>query len=223
MCDNFAEMENLGYVRLTPTSSGTLEVALLCPGPLLSNYFWSVWVPRHLFECSMKVNNFMASADSVIDRQHYPRFRDKPHLTTAQERFVQQSISTARRFWQRAIDVDDSSVLIPHDGYTPQLKQWIDGQTNVNLVWHHFPLQMHGAAALKEARLVQCAGKLGGVRHSGMRLSRSCSTRGAMAKDWSRLLSCRVLTQQCLIVVLLSIQRSLKRSIGNCSWHSRLE
>lgn len=55
MCDNFAEMENLGYVRLTPTSSGTLEVALQCPGPLLSNYFWSVWVPRHLFECSMKV------------------------------------------------------------------------------------------------------------------------------------------------------------------------
>ncbi|AZC24809.1 UvrD-helicase domain-containing protein [Pseudomonas sessilinigenes] len=63
------------------------------------------------------LNNFMASADSEIDRQHYPRFRDKPHITTAQERFVQQSIGTARRFWQRAIDVDDSSVLIPHDGY----------------------------------------------------------------------------------------------------------
>ncbi|WP_430446288.1 MAG: DsbA family protein [Pseudomonas piscis] len=46
--------------------------------------------------------------------------------------------------------------------YTPQLMQWIDGQTDVNLVWHHFPLQMHGAAALKEARMVQCAGKLGG-------------------------------------------------------------
>ncbi|AAY96289.1 disulfide bond formation protein DsbA [Pseudomonas protegens] len=46
--------------------------------------------------------------------------------------------------------------------YTPQLMQWIDGQTDVNLVWHHFPLQMHGAATLKEARLVQCAGKLGG-------------------------------------------------------------
>lgn len=47
--------------------------------------------------------------------------------------------------------------------YTPQLKQWVGQQPDVNLRWHHFPLQIHGGAALHEARLVQCAGKLGGA------------------------------------------------------------
>lgn len=47
--------------------------------------------------------------------------------------------------------------------YTPQLKQWVSDQENVKLAWHHFPLDTHGAAALSEARLVQCAGALGGA------------------------------------------------------------
>nr|WP_252090626.1 thioredoxin domain-containing protein [Pseudomonas sp. MWU13-3659] len=47
--------------------------------------------------------------------------------------------------------------------YTPQLKQWVSEQDNVKLAWHHFPLDTHGAAALSEARLVQCAGYLGGT------------------------------------------------------------
>ena len=47
--------------------------------------------------------------------------------------------------------------------YTPQLKQWISGQENVKLAWHHVPLDIHGVAALSEARLVQCAGYLGGA------------------------------------------------------------
>jgi hypothetical protein len=55
MKTDLVEMECLGYLQLTPTSAGTLSVALLCPGPLLSNYFWSVWVPRHLFDCSLKI------------------------------------------------------------------------------------------------------------------------------------------------------------------------
>lgn len=47
--------------------------------------------------------------------------------------------------------------------YTPQLKQWVSRQDNVKLAWHHFPLDTHGAAAISEARLVQCAGTLGGA------------------------------------------------------------
>jgi protein-disulfide isomerase len=47
--------------------------------------------------------------------------------------------------------------------YTPKLKQWVSEQDNVKLAWHHFPLDTHGAAAVSEARLVQCAGTLGGA------------------------------------------------------------
>jgi len=46
--------------------------------------------------------------------------------------------------------------------YTPELKQWVSQQPDVKLKWHHFPLQDHGFAAEREARLVQCAGLLGG-------------------------------------------------------------
>ncbi|MDU4251206.1 MULTISPECIES: DsbA family protein [Pseudomonas] len=47
--------------------------------------------------------------------------------------------------------------------YTPQLKRWVSQQPDVNLKWHHFPLQIHGVAAVHEARLVHCAGTLGGT------------------------------------------------------------
>ncbi|WP_412461709.1 DsbA family protein [Pseudomonas sp. SC11] len=47
--------------------------------------------------------------------------------------------------------------------YTPQLKHWVSGQENVKLAWHHFPLDIHGVAAQSEARIVQCAGYLGGA------------------------------------------------------------
>ncbi len=47
--------------------------------------------------------------------------------------------------------------------YTPQLKRWVNQQPDVNLKWHHFPLQLHGVAAVHEARLVHCAGTLGGA------------------------------------------------------------
>lgn len=47
--------------------------------------------------------------------------------------------------------------------YTPQLKQWVSQHESVKLAWHHFPLDTHGAAAISEARLVQCAGSIGGA------------------------------------------------------------
>ncbi|NWN48999.1 DsbA family protein [Pseudomonas sp. MAFF 301514] len=47
--------------------------------------------------------------------------------------------------------------------YTPALKAWVQKQKNVNLHWHHLPLDFHGSAAIHEARIVECAGELGGV------------------------------------------------------------
>ncbi|ETK22772.1 MULTISPECIES: DsbA family protein [Pseudomonas] len=47
--------------------------------------------------------------------------------------------------------------------YTPRLKAWVLQRKDVNLQWHHLPLAFHGAAAVNEARLSECAGKLGGA------------------------------------------------------------
>lgn len=47
--------------------------------------------------------------------------------------------------------------------YTPALKAWVQKQKKVNLQWHHLPLDFHGSAAIHEARIVECAGELGGV------------------------------------------------------------
>lgn len=55
MRGDLREFENLGYVELVNTTSATVTVELLCAGALLSSYFWSVWVPRHLLNCSLKV------------------------------------------------------------------------------------------------------------------------------------------------------------------------
>lgn len=44
----------------------------------------------------------------------------------------------------------------------PQVKQLIDQHEALNWQWHHLPLPMHGEAAQQEARLVTCAGWLGG-------------------------------------------------------------
>ncbi|UUW72329.1 DsbA family protein [Pseudomonas oryzihabitans] len=47
------------------------------------------------------------------------------------------------------------------DAY-PQVKRLIDRHEVLNWQWHHLPLPMHGEAAQQEARLVTCAGWLGG-------------------------------------------------------------
>ncbi|AIC21884.1 hypothetical protein EY04_24125 [Pseudomonas chlororaphis] len=47
--------------------------------------------------------------------------------------------------------------------YTPLLKAWVKEQKDVNLQWSHLPLEIHGPAARREARQVECAGKLGGT------------------------------------------------------------
>jgi hypothetical protein len=55
MREDLLEFKKLGYVELIDTPSATITVELLCAGALLSSYFWSVWVPRHLQSCSLKV------------------------------------------------------------------------------------------------------------------------------------------------------------------------
>ncbi|SMF19657.1 MULTISPECIES: DsbA family protein [unclassified Pseudomonas] len=46
--------------------------------------------------------------------------------------------------------------------YTPALKEWVQQQKDVNLRWHHLPLDFHGPVAIHEARLVECAATMGG-------------------------------------------------------------
>lgn len=60
-----AEFVQLGYLILSPTSHETISVVLKRPGALLSTYFWSVWVPRHLFANALKV----AVAPQLDDRK----------------------------------------------------------------------------------------------------------------------------------------------------------
>lgn len=63
------------------------------------------------------LNNYMASADDAISRQHFPRFQDRPTLTTAQEQFLSRSLGVATALWKRMIDPADTGVQITHDGY----------------------------------------------------------------------------------------------------------
>lgn len=64
-------LQGLGYVDLEPTNQDTLTVTRLGPAGLLSAYFWSVWVPRHLLARSLKV--------SVLP--HIPAQGDAQHCT----------------------------------------------------------------------------------------------------------------------------------------------
>lgn len=48
--------------------------------------------------------------------------------------------------------------------YTPALKSWIQQQKDINLQWHHLPLDLHGPVAVHEAMLAECAGRLGGTK-----------------------------------------------------------
>lgn len=66
--------------------------------------------------------------------------------------------------------------------YTPLLKTWVKEQKDVNLQWSHLPLEIHGPAARREARQVECAGKLGERMHSGRPLIKPSHAPTAMAK-----------------------------------------
>lgn len=63
------------------------------------------------------LNNFMASADSELGREHFPRFQGQRMLTSAQERFLSNALAFAKNLWHRMIDLQDTSISITHDGY----------------------------------------------------------------------------------------------------------
>ncbi|HBO7305685.1 TPA: hypothetical protein OXF37_006992, partial [Pseudomonas aeruginosa] len=52
------------------TQAGTLVVTTRAPGQLLSAYFWSVWIPRHMFSCSLKVSLVPHLCCGTQDSQH---------------------------------------------------------------------------------------------------------------------------------------------------------
>lgn len=64
------ELEELGYIEISTTQAGTLVVTTRAPGQLLSAYFWSVWIPRHLFSCSLKVSLVPHLCCGTQDSQH---------------------------------------------------------------------------------------------------------------------------------------------------------
>lgn len=64
------ELEELGYIEISTTQAGTLVVTTRAPGQLLSAYFWSVWIPRHLFSCSLKVSLMSHLCCGTQDSQH---------------------------------------------------------------------------------------------------------------------------------------------------------
>ncbi|MBF8791634.1 hypothetical protein IRZ70_02290 [Pseudomonas monteilii] len=49
------EFAQLQYIELENRDAGTLAATLLGQPALLTNYFWSIWVPRHLLSCGLKV------------------------------------------------------------------------------------------------------------------------------------------------------------------------
>ncbi|QCI14057.1 hypothetical protein E6B08_23115 [Pseudomonas putida] len=49
------ELERLQYVEVETCTSSGVSVSLLGQPALLTNYFWSVWVPKHLLGCGLKV------------------------------------------------------------------------------------------------------------------------------------------------------------------------
>jgi protein-disulfide isomerase len=46
--------------------------------------------------------------------------------------------------------------------YVPVLYAWIESQPDVQLIWHHLPLDIHEPVASQQAVLAECAGTTGG-------------------------------------------------------------
>lgn len=83
------ELAELQYIELENSEGGTLTATLLGQPALLTNYFWSVWVPRHLLSCSLKVavSPYLACAQpeahhcTVVFRIPGPREAAREFLT----------------------------------------------------------------------------------------------------------------------------------------------
>ncbi|MHB0818516.1 hypothetical protein ACYCFK_09570 [Stutzerimonas stutzeri] len=67
--EELRSLQGMGYIELEPTHHDTLLVTRLGPAGLLSAYFWSVWVPQHLLERSLKVS-VLPFLDDQSEAQH---------------------------------------------------------------------------------------------------------------------------------------------------------
>lgn len=64
------ELAQLQYIELERNEAGTLAATLLGQPALLTNYFWCVWVPRHLLSCGLKVAVTPHLTSSVDEAHH---------------------------------------------------------------------------------------------------------------------------------------------------------
>lgn len=64
------DLARLGYLEVEFSDSGTLAVSLLGQPALLTNYFWSVWVPHHLLSNGLKVAVMPRLSSALEDAHH---------------------------------------------------------------------------------------------------------------------------------------------------------
>ncbi|AXQ49803.1 hypothetical protein [Pseudomonas monteilii] len=55
LAEPLQELERLQYIEVETITSNGITVSLLGQPALLTNYFWSIWVPKHLLACGLKV------------------------------------------------------------------------------------------------------------------------------------------------------------------------
>ncbi|KNX78297.1 hyphothetical protein CP11 [Pseudomonas sp. 250J] len=64
------DLARLGYLEVELSNSGTFAVSLLRQPALLTNYFWSVWVPHHLLSHGLKVTVMPRFSSAQEDAHH---------------------------------------------------------------------------------------------------------------------------------------------------------
>jgi hypothetical protein len=64
------DLARLGYLEVELSNSGTFAVSLLRQPALLTNYFWSVWVPHHLLSNGLKVAVMPRLSSAQEDAHH---------------------------------------------------------------------------------------------------------------------------------------------------------
>lgn len=96
------EFAQLQYIELEVRDAGSLAATLLGQPALLTNYFWSIWVPRHLLSCGLKV--------AVIPHLASPQ--DEAHHCTVVFR-IPGPRETAREFL--------TELATQYPGYSPEI------------------------------------------------------------------------------------------------------
>ncbi|WP_300726941.1 hypothetical protein [Pseudomonas sp.] len=106
--------EQLGYLALANTTGATLTVELLCNGALLSSYFWSIWVPRHLHNCSLQVV-VMSHLPYSEEAQHCSVVFRVPGSRDARRQFLHDLITRFSGEQAEIIAVQAGNALAPQE------------------------------------------------------------------------------------------------------------